>query len=134
MSVTNRIRTMGHLILALGLWCAACTQRPKMIQADKSFDGRDLTMNVGDTVELSLAENPTTGFRWDFASEAKPVYRRLRRDAFDAETGSLGKGGTHHWEFQAVRAGTGTVKLEYRRPWEKDTPAADKFSLTLRVK
>ncbi|MGC1906984.1 MAG: protease inhibitor I42 family protein [Candidatus Acidiferrum sp.] len=133
MSVTNRIRTMGHLILALGLWCAACTQRPKMIQADKSFDGRDLTMNVGDTVELSLAENPTTGFRWDFASKPEPVCT-IAKDAFDAETGSLGKGGTHHWEFQAVRAGTGTVKLEYRRPWEKDTPAADKFSLTLRVK
>ena len=90
------------------------------IVVGEGHNGGAISVKPGDYIIVRLPENPTTGFRWDFASKPEPVCT-IAKDAFDAGTGSLGKGGTHHWEFQAVQAGTGTVKLEYRRPWEKGT-------------
>ncbi len=35
-----------------------------MIVVDQSASGQTLDLPVGQVIELRLAENPTTGFRW----------------------------------------------------------------------
>ena len=45
--------------------------------------------------------------------------------------------GGSHWEvftFQATTAGEGKLKLEQRRPWEKDEPATRTFSVTIQAR
>lgn len=115
------------------LWCLAYARHPKMLEVDRSYDGREVTLGVGEVVALSLAENPTTGFRWDFAVKPEPACT-LVKSTFERATGSPGKGGTHRWRFQAVHPGSGEIELEYRRPWEKETPPSQTFKLTVRVR
>ncbi len=40
------------------------------------------------------------------------------------QNGMLGQGGTETWTFKAVGKGTQTIRMEYMRPWEKNTPPA----------
>src|SRR5262245_45602030 len=120
-SSSGRIISTGGLLLLLALAWAGCAKHPKMIEADKSYDGRTLTFHVGDTLNLSLAENPTTGFRWDLKTKPEPQFEAVT-DTFENSGGSPGAGGTHHWQWKATRTGAATIRLEYRRPWETNAP------------
>jgi inhibitor of cysteine peptidase len=104
-----------------------------MIQVDRRYNGREVVLAVGDAVVISLAENPTTGFRWDLVAKPEPACQ-LVKSTFEPAMGPLGKGGTHRWQYQAVRSGTAEIALEYRRPWERNTPPAQTFKLSLRVR
>jgi inhibitor of cysteine peptidase len=83
---------------------------------------------------LSLAENPATGYRWEFLAKPEPVCV-IVSDTYVASTGgAIGSGGAHNWIFRAVDKGTANVSLGYGRPREKDAAPAQKFSLTIVVK
>jgi predicted secreted protein len=43
-------------------------------------------------------------------------------------------GGVFVATFKAMRAGKATVRMGYRRPWEKDTPPVETFAVTIEVK
>ena len=51
-----------------------------------------------------------------------------------AGRGMVGVGGTTEWTLSAVKGGKAVVKLEYRRPWEKDKPAEKTFTFTVDVR
>ena len=122
-------------ILLLCICNAGCSRSSLLINADKSYDGRTVNLRVGDGVKLSLEENPTTGYRWEFLTRPEPVCV-IVGDAYDANSsgGKMGSGGVHNWDFRAVDKGTSTVSLAYRRPWEKDAAPAQTFKMTLVVK
>jgi inhibitor of cysteine peptidase len=103
-----------------------------MLQIDQSFDGREVNANKLDKLQLSLPENPTTGYRWDLKSSGEPVCK-LNDTHYDAPTDAVGRGGTRRWEFSIVAAGVTTIQLEYRRSFEPSNPAAKSFSLTVRA-
>lgn len=121
-------------LVLMSVCSAGCRRTSLTINADKTYDGRSIELRVGDGVKLSLAENPTTGYRWEFVTKPEPNCVVVS-DAYVADAGgAIGSGGAHEWAFRAVSAGTGTVSLAYRRPWEKDTAPAQTFKLTLVVK
>lgn len=122
------------IVVLLSVCYGGCKRTSLNINADKSYDGRSIELRVGDGVQLSLAENPTTGYRWEFVTKPEP-YCVVVSDAYVANAnGTMGGGGTHGWAFRAVSVGTGTVSLAYRRPWEKDVAPTQTFKLTLVVK
>jgi inhibitor of cysteine peptidase len=133
MKASSIYTTIGCLFVGFGLWCPVYARRPKMIQVDRSYNERAVTLAVGELVEISLAENRTTGFRWDLKVKPEPACA-LVESTFEPATGPPGKGGTHRWQFQAVRSGTGEIELEYRRTWEHDTPPGQTFKLSIRVR
>jgi len=102
-----------------------------MLQVDQTFNQREVAVAKLDIFELSLAENPTTGYRWEFKSNGEPVCRLVSTE-FDASSGAMGRGGTRHWRFQVVGTGVATIALEYRRSFETDKPPARAFELTVR--
>lgn len=121
------------LLLAAVTCCVGCERKPKMIEIDKSDDGRELALSVGDSVELTLSENPTTGYRWAFTTKPEPACKVVE-DAFEPGGNAPGAGGTHRWKFEAVSTGIGAAAMEYRRSWEKDSAAGQTFKVSIRVK
>ena len=122
-------------MILLSAWGAGCARRTSMtINADQSYSGRTINLHVGDGVKVTLAENPSTGYKWQFLAKPEPICV-IVNDAYVANTaiGTVGSGGVHNWEFRAVDKGTATVSLAYRRPWEKDAAPAQTFTLTLMV-
>jgi inhibitor of cysteine peptidase len=104
-----------------------------LVAIDRSYDGREVELGIGDVAELSLAENPTTGYRWSFTTQPAPACK-IVSDTFEPGRDAPGAGGTHRWQFKAVSSGTGSIALQYRRAWEKDLSSGQTFKLTIRVR
>jgi inhibitor of cysteine peptidase len=102
-----------------------------MEQLDEGADGREIELAAGEEFELTLDENPTTGFRWRLAADGSPVVA-LAGDEFRAPGEARpGQGGRHAWQFRAERAGESRIELSYARA---AGDAARTFTLRVRVK
>jgi inhibitor of cysteine peptidase len=103
-----------------------------MIRIAEDDNGRAVALIMGEELELSLAENRTTGYHWKLNGKAEPVCE-LVNDDFEAATGPPGSGGVHHWQFRAVQPGSGEIALQYRRPWGEDVAPARSYQVSIRV-
>ncbi len=109
---------------------AGVTQR--LTAAD---DGRTITVPVGGRFAVELVGVPTAGYVWAVAE--KPAFLSEAVETSGATTTAQsqpGFTGGNHWEvftFQTTGPGEGKLKLEQRRPWEKDEPASQTFSVTI---
>ncbi len=103
-----------------------------MLHIDISADGRVIEMPLGETVELRLLENPTTGFRWDLRTSGEPKLV-LTAHSYEPGNGRPGQGGIHWWRFQAVQIGTASLNLVYGRRWEPANKLGKNFQIQIRV-
>jgi inhibitor of cysteine peptidase len=101
-----------------------------MLQLQKTQHGSDVRIRVGESLELQLPENPTTGYRWHLLGNENDVLQ-MRETTFQRSGDNLGAGGLRTWRLQAARVGTVVLDLAYRRPWE-DRPV-DTFRITVHV-
>ncbi|MCX6375950.1 MAG: protease inhibitor I42 family protein [Armatimonadetes bacterium] len=78
----------------------------------------------GNQFGFTLASNATTGYKWRMASRLNSVIVKSKGSTYNApsSSGLVGQPGTETWTFQAVGKGKQTIKMEYVRPWEKNTP------------
>ncbi len=121
------------LIVAMPILFAA---QIKPVVYDARSDGQAIDLQIGDTFEVALPENPTTGFRWEvmegpgdvIEQEGEPRYATNRSDPH-----LMGGGGMVTFRFKAAEAGTVDLRLAYHRQWEKETPPAKTFHLTVNV-
>lgn len=102
------------------------------IKISEGANGREIEAASGQMIEISLPENPTTGFRWRLESNGEPVVA-LQSDAFAASGGPPGAGGIHHWRFQAVQPGSARLAFALGRSWQATAPPAKTFSVGVRV-
>ncbi len=99
---------------------------------DESANGRTVEVKIGETIEVRLPENPTTGFRWQLTADGGPACAKID-DTFTAPSGPPGQGGTHVWKFKAVAAGEGDIELRHRRHWEAQGEPAKIFKLHVKI-
>jgi inhibitor of cysteine peptidase len=102
------------------------------MQFDEQRNGDEVDLAAGAEFNVSLAEQPTTGFRWRVVSTGEPACR-LCSDSFDADTSRHGAAGARVLSFETVEAGVGVIELAYRRTWETDAAPARQFVLRVRV-
>lgn len=94
-------------------------------------------LQVGETRELELAGNPTTGYTWALAEPLQadsPVKVEINYEAAASPRGLVGRGGVFKVRYTGVTPGTATVKLVYARPWEKGKAPHMKANLIVTVK
>lgn len=81
---------------------------------------------VGETLDIELEGNPSTGYTWELVQTGEPVLRQeapppVPSPAADANTPPVvGAAQPMRWRFVGAQAGKTTLHLVYRRPWEKD--------------
>ncbi|MCA1906029.1 MAG: protease inhibitor I42 family protein [Desulfarculus sp.] len=98
-----------------------------------------LNLGVGQTLDLTLDSNPTTGYRWFLTQAPDPAVVLVETHAFvrDREaTGQAGSGGREIFAIRGVSPGFTEMVLEYHRPWERERgqPPAKVHRITLRVR
>ncbi|MBN1919027.1 MAG: protease inhibitor I42 family protein [Verrucomicrobia bacterium] len=109
---------------------------PEAVKLTDGDEGEAVTLKVGQTLEIRLESNPTTGFGWEVLEidpavveqEGETVYEASKTDGH-----TVGSGGWETFTFKAVEAGTVELKLVYRRSWEVDVAPEKTFTVTVTV-
>ena len=119
----------GLVLLAL----AACGSGSE-VKLDEGDDGSQVELTGGQTLEISLEGNPTTGYTWETAEVDQNVLRQVGEPQFEADSDAVGSGGEQTLRFETVTSGSTTLKLVYVRPWEEGIPPQETFSVQVIVR
>jgi len=103
-----------------------------MLKLDEHSNEGSVAAKKLDQIELSLAENPTTGYRWNLKAAGEPVCK-LENTSFDPPAAGVGRGGTRRWLFNVVESGVATIELAYERSFEREKDPAKTFQVTVRA-
>lgn len=137
------MRTVRRVALAVSLMlCAAALSACAtgsdasngVLKVGESAAGTTVNVAVGETIEVALPANPTTGFDW--SGERSTDVLALVSDTYvpAPSGGAVGSGGVHTFVFKAASAGQDTVQLQYARPWETGVEPAKTFELFVTVR
>ena len=122
------------VVALVGLVVASCgsddEQNP--VTLDISDSGSAITFEVGDTFEVLLDSNPTTGYGWTVAEQPDGV-TLVSSDYEEPDTSLVGAGGVETFEFEATAAGSGVLRLDYVRSFDDPVVPADTVEYDLTI-
>lgn len=95
--------------------------------------GRSFSVHLAETITIVLAGNPTTGYRWEMAEVEQRVLAPEPEPTFVPDSTLTGAGGRFTFRLLAIANGASRIKLVYRRPWEKNVPPSETFSVNIQV-
>lgn len=99
--------------------------------ADK---GGEVRLIAGDSLELRLSSNPSTGYRWTIAKKSTHRLRLIGQSQTEATGPAVGQPVFQVLTFEARRRGAGVLRLHYTRSWEKPTPDEKRFEMRVLVR
>ncbi|MGH8026759.1 MAG: protease inhibitor I42 family protein [Pseudoxanthomonas sp.] len=107
---------------------------PEATVVDARADG-ETHLQPGQLLAIELDSNASTGYAWEIVEDGRPVLEPapVPASAKPAVTPMPGAGGTSRWRFRAAQPGTATLRLVYRRAWEKDVEPVRTASYTVIV-
>ena len=109
-------------------FATAAPPGPDEIVLSLADDGRQAELGEGQVLVIALEANPSTGYGWQVEASDETLLRQI--DArFEPTSNLLGAPGKQVFRFGAVKAGQTTLKLAYRRPWEKDASPVKTFAV-----
>jgi inhibitor of cysteine peptidase len=143
-AVTSFVKVGGELRMLDGDMTELPASVPhtlKQMVADKVIfkvndqAGGSVNLKVGGELEVQLAANHTTGHSWSTAPVENPVLSGEGNATYQENTteGKVGVGGVETWRFKAMKSGKEDLRFEYRRPWERGTPAAKTVTIQVTV-
>lgn len=116
------------------LMLGACASTPPSSLSVSDDRVCPLSLNVGQTLIVSLPSNPATGFRWQLQEASSELLKSLGPEVFSTQDSNLiGGEGLSTWRFMALEAGQGQLLLAYQRPWEADAEPTDLFDCRIEV-
>jgi inhibitor of cysteine peptidase len=116
---------------------------PQTITIEVSYDDflnqnhitRDLTLKVGDALQVSLGANPSTGFGWtpEMQITNPAVLAQTGHEELAPSTGRPGASAREVWVMQTMATGATSVSTAYGRPWPGGEKDAWTFSAQVTV-
>lgn len=139
MSLNQRLSLLACIAcLAALVGCATEGKGPPANEDTVSVSKEDVVeaqagetrLRLGQVLAIELASNASTGYGWEVIDDGSPqlVPAPVPAKAEVSPPPMPGAGGTSRWRYRAVQAGTTTLRLVYRRSWEKDVPPASTAS------
>lgn len=101
----------------------------------KQDNGKEVSVNVGDIIQIELEENGTTGYVWQIDNLDKTYFELVSEDTkkTTADNNIAGAPVIGIWQIKALKQGSSSIKMDYFRPWEGRESAIDHFVVNLRV-
>ena len=96
---------------------------------------RAITLQVGDTLQVSLGSSPSTGFQWapQMRISNPTVLVQSGHEPIGPTDNRPGAPGSEVWALQALAPGTTTASTTYSRPWEGGEKDSWTFTATVTV-
>jgi inhibitor of cysteine peptidase len=128
-----RTAVVTSFLLVLAFFSGCGTNETQTTQADT---GRQITLQPGEVMTVTLNSNPTTGYGWQVLKIDNEILIQDGDSEYkqsENSEGVVGAGGTETFRFEAVDSGETTLELGYMRPWE-DTPPIETYSVLVIVR
>jgi len=116
------------LVSMLLVACASPDQKAWVEVSIEEFNNNQhisqmLDVQAGETFEVKLGSNPTTGFQWSEEAQISDTAITIQEghEFIGPESEPPpppGTPGQEVWTFKALKKGSSTIYLEYGRPWE----------------
>lgn len=116
------------VIMILSLVLCGCAGAARLTFSEND-NGKTVFASAGDSIILTLYENPSTGYRWDMETSGGLI--PISNYYTPSGTGRIGAQGTHVWYFIVKDTGTAVISGTYRRPWMPVTDNEQKFVLNI---
>jgi inhibitor of cysteine peptidase len=133
---TSHISNILMALLAVLILAIGCGT--KEIKLDANDNGRQIELEKGQILVVTLESNPTTGYRWEVVEPQESILQQKGEAEFKQSDPRNppppGTGGTETFRFEAVGAGQMTLKLVYHRPWEEGVDPLETFSLQVTIR
>ncbi|QQS28310.1 MAG: protease inhibitor I42 family protein [Sphingobacteriales bacterium] len=97
--------------------------------------GQVAKLKVGDTLNLLLKSNPTTGYSWKIVQLDSLTLQNTGEKyiPYSTEPNITGSGGNQWYSFKTIKHGNTKISIVYKRPWEKQTTDLPSFELDLEI-
>ena len=102
----------------------------KVTEADM---GKDIHLNIGNFLIITLEGNPSTGYNWEVQPDANAVIEQVGGAEFKANSNLMGAPGMIAITLKASKTGQQMLNLVYHRSFEKDVPPVKVFTLNVIV-
>jgi inhibitor of cysteine peptidase len=109
---------------------AAFAATTVITDADK---GGEVHLKAGDTLELRLKANPTTGYMWYLRKNPMPLLKLTGQSQTEPTEPGVGRPVFQIFEFQAKQPGDGVLLLHYVRSWDPPLPDEEQFQVHVLV-
>jgi len=122
------------VVIVTAVFLAACATPAQpaskawvKVSCDEFYDDHHINMmlevQAGETFEVKLCSNPTTGFQWlEEAQISDAAVLKQEDHKFIGPESEPppppGTPGQEVWAFKALKKGSSIIYLEYSRPWE----------------
>ncbi len=94
-------------------------------------NGKAVSVRKGETIRISLEENPTTGYSWDESVTSGLTI--VDSKYTQGDSGLIGAGGVHEWSIRAAERGEQQFSAIYKRSWEQAAGNETTFTLSISV-
>ncbi|VXB82196.1 Predicted secreted protein [Flavobacterium sp. 9AF] len=90
-------------------------------------------LNVGETHQVALEENPSTGYQWEY-EPTNLTHVSINKIHLPIERNVIGQ--THEilFEITALQHGHEVITFKYCRAWEKDIEPINSKKITIKIK
>jgi inhibitor of cysteine peptidase len=109
-----------------------------VITVNEDKDNQEISLGMGDTLEVRLASQPGTGYGWQVTDPLPSVLRLVEKTLDLGGSGQVpsapGASAAAVLRFAPVGAGAGDLRLVYARPWEKEAVPKKTYTLHVRVR
>ena len=114
-----------YLFLLLSFISLSCSESK---EGRKDFMKPDYTIHKGDTFQLSLNSNPSTGYSWQWANKNAVTIldTTIVMKYHSPNNGLVGSGGQEVWTFKGHQSGIDSIILKYARPWDASSTVETK--------
>jgi inhibitor of cysteine peptidase len=126
------------VLVGMAVGSGGCGGSSDVVKLTDADNGKSVSAEVGDQIEVVLAGNPTTGYAWTVTmTDADKAVLEQQGDAVyeEASTDSsvVGGGGTYTFTFKAIATGAANPTFSYARSFESNPPEQT-YSVTVSVK
>jgi predicted secreted protein len=120
------------LMLAIAL-IAAGKHSGITLRLEQADSGSTITLHPGDTLEIVLQGNPTTGYTWEVKPGSEALLKQKGGPEFTPDSKALGSEGRMTFRFDVIAVGKASLVLLYRRTFEPEARPLRTFGIRIVV-
>jgi inhibitor of cysteine peptidase len=90
-------------------------------------DDRYLSVKCGDKFKIEVESNPSTGYKWHLLFFDEDILLLISSKFVPDLTNQIGSSGIEQFNFEAIKKGRTSIKIAYKRAWEKKEAKLNEF-------